>query len=180
MTEKQDITKPTTSVPASWDNLRQEVDRVFDRFSGGLLRPNQAFDVFDRFTEGFMPPAFRRLFPAPRAFSFEAPVIDVTEDGDAYKLTAELPGVDEHQVEVALNDGVLTIKGEKHQETNNNSENRHVAERFYGSFSRSFTLPPGVNSEGINASFNKGVLTVILPKTAQAKISERKIEIKTQ
>ena len=102
--------------------------------------------------------------------------MDVTEDDKAYKIAAELPGLEEKDVEVTVAGGMLTIKGEKSY-AKDEKKNHHVSERAYGSFQRSFVLPDGVEADKISAEMAKGVLTVTLPKTAQA-ARQQKIEIK--
>jgi HSP20 family protein len=150
-----------------WRSFRAEMDRLFDRFSGG-----------------FGLPSIRRMFevePTWRddsAFNFAAPAVDVTEDGKTYKITAELPGLDEKNIEVMVTGDMLTLKGEKHYEKEEKDKNRHVSERAYGSFQRSFVLPGDIDRNKITADLTKGVLTVVLPKTAAAQQPAKKIEVK--
>jgi HSP20 family protein len=106
------------------------------------------------------------------------PAIDVTEDADAYTLTAELPGMAESDIEVALTDDMLTIKGEKKEGKETKDKNYYLSERNYGVFRRSFALPDGVDRDAIGAEFAKGVLTVKLPKAAEAKAEPKKIAVK--
>ncbi|MFW6192596.1 MAG: Hsp20/alpha crystallin family protein [Gemmatimonadota bacterium] len=107
------------------------------------------------------------------------PAVEVTETADELELTAELPGMTRDDVEVELEDDVLTVSGTKKevkQETEEDGEvTRRVAERSYGRFSRSFTVPSTVDADGISAEFSDGVLTVRMPKTSEAQ--GRKIEI---
>lgn len=105
------------------------------------------------------------------------PAINIEENKDALVLTAELPGIKEDDIEVELENNVLTISGEKSEERTEGEEERryHVWERTYGAFRRSFTLPRTVKPEDISAHFEDGVLRVHLPKVAEAK--GRKIEI---
>ena len=91
-------------------------------------------------------------------------------------LTAELPGMEEKNVEVTLSDDLLTIKGEKTAETEKKDKNTYLSERCYGAFQRSFVVPEGVDSDKIKAEFAKGVLTVTLPKAAPA--MKKTIEVK--
>ena len=146
-----------------WQNFRSEMERMFDRF-------------------GFGVPSMRRMFDlAPSletSFSFNVPAVDVTEDDKAYKIAAELPGLDEKDVEVSVTGDVLTLKGEKRQEKEEKNKNWYVSERAYGSFQRAFTLPPGVDREKIAADVVKGVLTVTLPKSAEAQKQQKRIEVK--
>ena len=105
--------------------------------------------------------------------------VDVVDTEKAYEVTAELPGMDEKNVEVKLANGALTIKGEKKEEKEKEkNKDYHVSERRYGSFQRSFTVPDGVDEDKIEATFKNGVLTVSLPKTAEAQKKEKQIAIK--
>lgn len=154
--------------PDVWQSFRGEMDRLFDRFAGG-----------------FGLPAFRRMFdiePAWRtesSFSFSAPAVDVTEDDKAYTITAELPGLEEKNIDVAVSGDMLTLKGEKRYEKDEQDKNRYMSERAYGSFQRSFALPDGIDRDKIAADLSKGVLTITLPKTAEAQKPQKKIEVKT-
>jgi len=109
-----------------------------------------------------------------------APRIDIAESKDAIDLTAELPGVDEKDVDVTLADGVLTIRGAKKAERDekDKDKNWHVVERSYGSFSRTISLPFDPDSAKVEAKFDKGVLHVHLPKPAEMAKKQQKIEIK--
>lgn len=154
--------------PDLLQSFRGEMDRLFDRFAGG-----------------FGLPAFRRMFdldPASRmesAFSFSAPAVDMTEDDKAYKITAELPGLDEKDIDVTVSGDMLTLKGEKRYEKDEQDKNCYMTERAYGSFQRSFVLPDGIDREKIAADLSKGVLTITLPKTPEAQKQQKKIEVKT-
>ena len=106
------------------------------------------------------------------------PRVDVTEDNENLYVHAELPGVDKKEIKINLNGDVLTISGEKKFEQKDEKKNYYRVERNYGSFSRSFTLPAEVQHDKISAEFNDGVLKVTLPKTEQAKVVERQIEVK--
>ena len=106
------------------------------------------------------------------------PVVDVSETGADMVVRAELPGMTQDDIELNLQDNVLTLKGEKTQEVNEEKENFHRVERSYGSFSRSFTLPCAVKLDEIKATFKEGVLEITLPKSEEAK--PKKIEIASQ
>ncbi len=106
------------------------------------------------------------------------PAVDVTETEGGYEVVAELPGMDEKNIEVKLANHTLTIKGEKRDEKEETKKDYYMRERSFGSFQRSFTLPEGVDTDKIEASFKKGVLTVTVPKTAEAKKAEKKITVK--
>lgn len=109
------------------------------------------------------------------------PVVEIVEKDDELLLTAELPGMAKEDVEVVFEDDVLMIRGEKKDEKREKEEKEgfryHLWERSYGSFQRAFTLPRTIDATRILADFKDGVLTVHLPKTAQAQAKGRKIEI---
>ncbi len=163
--------KQAPPVPAAdpWIVFRSEMDRLFDRFGSGF------------FGAGF--PSLRRMFDVESPWRTEAstgltlPAVDVTEDDAAYKLTAELPGMAEKDIEVTLRGDTLVLKGEKRAEKEEKTKSRYVAERSYGSFQRSFALPDAIDRDKIAADFAKGVLTITLPKTTEAK-KQQKIEVK--
>lgn len=144
---------------APFESLRQEIDRLFDDFNPFGLRQ-----------------------PLTRALQSTAwpvaPVVDLVEKDGQYEITAELPGVDEKNVEVKVANGVLTIRGEKSEEKKEERKDYHLSERSYGSFQRSFRLPDNVDADKIEANFGKGLLRVTLPKAAAAVSNEKKIDIK--
>jgi len=151
-------TQVAAGTPDVWRSFRTEMDRLFDRFTGGF---------------GMMPfPSFR----SELAVTVPSPAVDLTEDETSFRLSAELPGMNEKDVEVSLSGTTLTIKGEKKQEREEKDKGYYLSERSYGSFQRAFTLPEGADGEKIAASFANGVLTVTVPKTAQA--APKKIEVK--
>jgi HSP20 family protein len=119
--------------------------------------------VFDRFFES-------RWEELP-ALGDWMPKVDVSETKDSVVVKAETPGMEAKDIQVSLQENVLTITGEKKQEKEEKEkdERYHRVERSYGSFSRSMRLPAGVESGKVNATFKNGVLTVTLPKTASAK-----------
>lgn len=99
--------------------------------------------------------------------------MNVSETDKEIRITAELPGVSEQDIDVSLDDDVLTIRGEKKFERKDNKENFHFVERSYGTFQRSLRLPYAVDAEQVQASFENGVLTVMLPKTERQERSRR-------
>ena len=103
------------------------------------------------------------------------PAIDVVELDESLVLTAELPGMKKEEVELQIENGLLTIRGEKKQEKEKETPRMHVFERSYGVFERVFALPQSVDWEKIKAEFENGVLTIIVPKLAQEK--GRKVQI---
>lgn len=104
--------------------------------------------------------------------------IDVKEDDKAYTVSADLPGLTEENVDITFEEGVLTIRGEKKVERDQKKDTWHVTERSFGSFARQISLPAAVKEDAIEAKFEKGVLTVILPKEAEAQKAAKKIQIK--
>ena len=152
-------------------SLRDEIDRVFEEFDKGWVqwpRPGHVFDL-----EPFFEP-FRRMEPL---WAGKKPTADVVESDIEFRVTAEMPGVDERDIEVTVADGMLTIKGEKTEEKEEKKKDYHVSERRFGSFSRSFALPRTADVDKVQASMKNGVLSVVLPKAAEAKATQRKVEI---
>lgn len=104
---------------------------------------------------------------------------DFSESDAAVTLTADVPGMTDEDIEVSVENGVLTIKGEKKSEREEKDENFYLSERRFGSFSRAFRLPEGVKQDEITATFDKGVLTVTMPKLAAEKTAARRIGVKS-
>ncbi len=163
-------TDKPAAVPQAWrpfESLRREVDRLFEDFDGGFWR------------SPFRVPSFEAAPFRRGETTFAAmPAVDVSETDKAYEITAELPGMDEKNVEVKLANGVLTIKGEKQDEKEEKKKDYYMRERSFGSFERTFAVPDGVDSDKIEASFKKGLLSVTLPKSAEAQKAEKKIAVK--
>lgn len=103
----------------------------------------------------------------------------LSEDDKAYKITAELPGLDAKDVDVSVSGNTLVLKGEKRQEKEEKNKNYFFSERAYGSFQRAFELSTTVDRDKIAADYSKGVLTITLPKTAEAQKQAKKIEVKS-
>jgi HSP20 family protein len=125
-----------------------------------------------------MEDAFGRL-PAGRLGDWErgwTPAVDMVDHDDEIVLRADLPGLDEKDIEVRVHDHVLTIQGERKEETEEKKEDYYYSERSYGAFARTLSLPAGVEADKVKATFKKGVLEVHLPKAKEAKA--KKIEIK--
>ena len=125
-------------------SLRREMDRLFDRF----LEPARS--------------------EMPTLGEWE-PTVDVSENKDAVIVKAELPGVEQKDIAVSLQDGVLTIKGEKVAEKEEKDKRYHRVERSYGAFVRSMRLPAAVEIATVRATFKDGVVTITLPKAPEAK-----------
>ena len=105
------------------------------------------------------------------------PKVDIAETKDNFLITADLPGIDEKNVNITLDDGIITIKGEKKTDTEDKQGEFYSRERSYGVFQRSFEVPAVIDENRIGASFSNGVLTVKMPKTPEAKKEVKKILI---
>ena len=135
--------------------LRREVDNLFDNF---WLEP---FGMFKEWPSSFMP------------------TVDVSEDDKEIRISAELPGIDEKNIDVTIRDSMLTIQGEKKQEEEEKEKGFYRKESSYGTFCRVVDLPAEVDENKAEAEFKKGVLRIKLPKTAEAQTKTRKIKIKS-
>ena len=155
-------------IPTQWDSYSKPVrynpeypfftlDGDMDRFLNHLNT-----DFFD----------FRTI-PEENHF----PKVDVTETKNEFSISAELPGIDDKDIDVTLDDGTLTLKGEKKVEKEDKQGEFYSRERSYGSFQRTFKVPETIDQNKINASFNKGILTVKLPKTLESRKEVKKIAI---
>ena len=158
--------KKVPAMSGTFMGLRREIDRLIDDFE----------------RDSWHLPSARNLFHnAPfwhgRGWG-KAPAVDIVDTATAYEITAELPGMDENNVEVKFTNGVLMIKGEKKEEKEENRKNYHLSERHYGIFERSFTVPDHVDAAKIEAAFKNGVLTIHLPKSPEAQKAEKQIAIK--
>ena len=107
------------------------------------------------------------------------PTLDLGATDKAYTVTVEIPGVDEKDVKLEIANDILTIRGEKRQETEEKEKNYYRLERSYGSFQRVLSLPEDIDQDGVKASFNRGVLTVTMPRKALPKSDVRQIAINT-
>ena len=107
------------------------------------------------------------------------PRIDFAETGEGYELTADLPGLDEENLEISLSHDVLTLKGERSHERQDDGRNVHLNERGFGCFKRAFRLPEDVDQEHIEARLRNGVLEIRLPKSRDAAETSRQIKVKT-
>lgn len=139
-------------------SLHREVNRLFD-------------DVFRGFGSGL--PSLGN----GSAFSAGWPSVEISDNDKEIKVTAEVPSLEEKDIEVLLNDGVLTLKGEKRSESED--KDRQFSERYYGRFERRIPLGVEVDEDKVDASFRNGVLTVTLPKTEKAQTQVKRIAIKS-
>ena len=134
-------------------SLQNEIDRLFENFTTG----------FPMLGNGMA--------------NVSLPTMDIAETDKDIEITAELPGLEEKDVQINMSDNVLTIRGEKKAEKEQKDKNYRLVERSYGAFERSLELPEGVNADAIKASIDKGVLKVVVPKPAPAQV--KKIEVKS-
>lgn len=160
-----------------WRRDRGEVQTRREENPLDLLH-REMNDLFASFFREFDSP-FRGLAPATGrgAGAMVAPSVDVAETDDEVQVTADLPGLTEKDIEVALDDGALTIRGEKKEEREEKKRNYHLVERSYGRFERSVAVPRGIDAGKVKARFKNGVLHVTLPKTAESRSRSRTIEI---
>jgi HSP20 family protein len=136
-------------------SMRKEFNRMFDNFFQG-----DTADTTSAFTSAWIP------------------AVDIAERENEFVVRMELPGVAKQDVRITIQEGILTIKGEKKQERESKESDYHRVERSYGSFQRSFTLPTPLRSGDIDASFNDGVLSIVLPKAEEAKPKEIDVKVK--
>lgn len=160
-----------TNVPVT---QHRSVQSLFDLSPGeplGWIRSE-----IDRLFEEFGRPA-RSLFNVGSRALALIPALDMVEDKKSYRLTAELPGLTDKDIEVSVADGVLCISGEKKEEQERKEKGSMISERRYGSFERHVTLPSDVNLNAIKAQFKDGVLTVTLAKDEKVEARTHKIAI---
>ncbi len=152
--------------------LREEIDNLFDRFS------EQWPNLPNIFGKGWSYPMaeFERRFGDAKLQL--TPRVDVTENESQYDIVVELPGMNNDDIEVAINDDSLTVKGEKRDEAEKKDKNYHIRECSYGAFQRTFRIPGGVENDNIEASFSNGILNIKMPKSEKAKENTRTIPVK--
>jgi HSP20 family protein len=163
-TRKGENNRPSAPVQHPLHSLREQIDRLVDEFDRGLF-PSRWMEMtpFSKLTSDI-----RGLVPA----------VDVVDEEKAYRVTAELPGLSEKDIEVTKDGDLLTIKGEKKEEREEKEKGYFLSERHFGTVERSLRLPNGIDDSKIDAKFENGVLTVILPKTPEAVSKPKKIAIK--
>lgn len=180
----EEAQRPTATTSPPWSagplaenlySLRGEIDRLFGHAFHGwptLFSPARSLLEWDPFRETHAPFGAMRGELAPRT--------DVSETDDAYRITIELPGVNEKDLEVTLTEGTLSVKGEKKSVREEKEKGGHLSERSYGRFRRMFRIPDDADADKVGADFANGVLTVTVPRTSEAKEKVRKIEIKAK
>jgi len=128
--------------------------------------------MFDSFFRGGTDEEF------PLAATSWRPAVDIAEEDSAFVVKMELPGVTKEDVKITMENGLLTVKGEKREEKESKGTNYHRVERGYGAFQRSFTLPNTVKGEKVEASFRDGILNITLPKSEESKPKEIEVRVK--
>lgn len=158
MADRSEVRPPAPAYVDPFQAFRMEMDKLAEAFLG----------------RGMMPP---RWDATPGDGGYVVPSIDLEEDETALVLTAELPGMDEKDVEVVVKSGLVMIRGQKRHRRDLTKDDVQVMERRYGRIERSIRLPDTVDAAKISASFDKGVLTVTMPKRPDAVASERRVSI---
>lgn len=148
----RNITRYQQSWPAQ-SVFQDELKQVFDRFFQGSDRQDESSVVTSQW----------------------APLVDIKEEAERFVIHADLPGIDPQDVEVMMDKGILTIKGERRSESSEENERYSRIERSYGTFHRRFALPDSADPEGIAASGHNGVLTITIPKRPETK--PRRIQV---
>ena len=142
-----------------------------------LWRPFKEFDRIRKEMDKLWESFFETRPLRGEELSEWLPSIDLSETKNDYVVKAELPGIDPKDIDISLSENVLTIRGEKKQEKEEETENYHFVERSYGSFTRAIRLPGQVQSDKISATYKNGVLKIVLPKTEEVKKKEIKIKV---
>ena len=142
-----------------------------------VWNPFQEFEnMLERYSKSGMSNLGKQM-STDLSFADWAPSVDIEEEDDKYLIKADLPGVDKKDIEVKMENGVLSIRGEKRTEKETGKgTKRHRTERFYGTFARSFTLPDAVKADQVDATYKDGVLSLTIPKAEEAK--PKSIDIK--
>jgi len=138
--------------------------------------PREVDRLFDDFFAGFQAPVLQGFGFGERG-QFE-PRVNLSETDKELHITAELPGVEEKDLDVSVTRDLLTIRGEKKHEHEEKGKDFHRIERSYGSFQRSIELPAEIDADRVQASFKQGVLNITLPKTERAQARTRRITVK--
>ena len=168
-TKKESVQK---NIPGTQMEVRREWEHPFGSFQREMNR------LFDNFFGGFNLSSWA---PFERGVGQTfTPRVDVSETDKEITVSAELPGMEEKDIDVSLTRDALTIKGEKKEEKEEKGKDYYRMERSYGSFSRSIPLPVEVDTDKVEATFKKGVLEITLPKTAQAIKETRKVPLKSK
>ena len=154
---KRHMTRKDDGIKNPIFSLQKEINKMFDRFFDDF-----SLDRFeDRFREGY-------------------PRIDVTENESDIQIIADLPGIDNKDIEISLSDNILILRGENEDRVEEQNKNYYRRERSYGSFRREILLPAEVEAEKADANLKNGILKIVVPKRAESKIKSKKIEIQSE
>lgn len=165
-------------VPWRWGSFRRagRDDKALEGFRGDIASLHREMD---RLFESLWHEGFGPSLVSGELARFEiAPQLDVAEDDKSITVKVDLPGMDEKNVDVTLSDRVLTIRGKKEEDKEAKDKDYYRRERAYGSFRRSIEVPMAVDTSKIEASFEKGVLTISLPKSREAQEKVKHIEVR--
>ena len=143
------LTRTRQNAPATIDRLRDEFDRVLQNWWGDEGDLDELFSVREW-----------------------KPSVDLSETDDAIEVKVDLPGIKPDDVDISVSENRLTIQGERKEEKETKDKTRHRVERHYGSFYRSITLPPGTEADKVAATSDNGVITITVPKAAEAKATK--------
>ena len=158
--------------PTTYGNTSQWMDQWFDNFF------NRAFSLTPfRNMQSLCGPEWASQWGNWNSF---VPAVNVTENENEVRITAELPGMDPKDVELLVNNGSLTIKGEKKQENEDRGKGYYRMERSYVAFHRSIHLPEGIDQEHVDASYRNGVLTVTVPKLPEQQRGAKRIPVRSE
>ncbi len=162
-------------VEGSWEpftNLREEIDSLFEN-----IAPGWTHNPLRQGRQSVAEPSRGAVV----GWGTAVPAVDVVDKQKEVLVRAELPGLDQKDIDVRLSDDMLTIRGEKKDEHEAGDEDGsyYVSERRYGTFQRTIRVPQGIDADKVEASFSKGVLTVTLPKTREAQDRSKKIDVKS-
>jgi HSP20 family protein len=153
------------ALKSSFDRLREEIDSTFDRWMPKL----RGTDVATKETS--------EPWGLPSLFMTTRPTIDMDEDENEIRITAEMPGLEKTDFKVELVGSQLVIRGDKKESREEKKKNAYYSERSYGSFARSISLPSEVDPEKVEASYKNGVLNIRLPKTEQSKAKRIDVQV---
>ena len=161
-------------LPATWSRKQVPERREDDRSNPFYSLQREMNRVFDRFFDDFTP---TRLWNDEISGSY-LPRVDVKDAGKEIRVEAELPGMDEKDIDISVSDNVLTLRGEKKMEREEKEAGFFHIERSYGKFRRAIPLPEEVDTGNVEAVFRRGILTVHLPKRPESQRKSKRIEIK--
>jgi HSP20 family protein len=151
------------------------VIRYHNRSSSDLAKAFDRFAVLRSELDRLFDSSFAPVFRAPGSFNRWAPALDLYQDKDQFTMIVELPGLKKEDIELSLHDGILTVSGERKQEKK--GEEGYRGERFFGRFQRSVTLPASVDGNKVKATYQDGILKVVLPKAEEAKPKQIEVSV---